>query len=343
MSFSNYIGKIEKVNNNFIFNMRKTPDLKAKYYLNIANPTIDNSFKQVFYMETEIAKSFLNSIIFPRKERIIKVTQLSSECSGELESYSRGSAIMDYLFLCRLEEINENFEEDEMELYLDDNELIVDIEMQIGINASLDNTYMKYLKKLISKYSTKKILILSLLFSPNSKNPRINQGNVITFGKEEFKKPGKIHKLDDCIIYQIHLNFCLKLLNEGNEIYLFNESQKLEETGKEWIKFLTMPIWCGSKMNRFYAFPPLDLLSFSDENIKTAIEILVYKEENPEYESEYERRENFINHIENFDNAVQKNEIYEKILQKHGIDYEEEVKKEMEKENKRTFKYPKKK
>ena len=195
MSFSNYIGKIEKVNNNFIFSMRKTPDLKAKYYLNIANPTIDNSFKQVFYMETEIAKSFLNSIIFPRKERIIKVTQLSSECSGELENYSRGSAIMDYLFLCRLEEINENFEEDEMELYLDDNELIVDIEMQIGINASLDETYMKYLKKLISKYSTKKILILSLLFSPNSKNPRINQGNVITFGKEEFKKPGKFHRL----------------------------------------------------------------------------------------------------------------------------------------------------
>ena len=67
------------------------------------------------------------------------------------------------------------------------------------------------------------------------------------------------------------------------------------------------------------------------------------KEENPEYESEYEIRENFINHIVNFDNAVQKNEIYKKILKKHGIDYEEEVKKEMEKTNKKSFKYPKKK
>ena len=65
MSFINYTGKVEPKGKKYLFRINGEPNITSYYFVNIANPTIDNAFKKVFYTENEITRSFLNSILFP--------------------------------------------------------------------------------------------------------------------------------------------------------------------------------------------------------------------------------------------------------------------------------------
>lgn len=343
MSFLNYTGIIEEFGQLYKFKMKYGSSIQDKYYLNIANPTIDNSFKRVFFQKV-IVRSCLNSIVFPNKYRIEEISLLPTESPGEVEYYGRGSIRFDCPLKCILNngktypKVNK---QDAFGLYIDDNEIIVDIEMQIGGKSNLDDIYMNYMKKLIMTYNTNKILILSLLYTPEVINPKNNKGNLVTFTKSELKNPGKFVQIfDDCIIYQLDLNYCMKLLNNNESVYLLNKSQILKETGKEWIKFLTIPIWCKSKKEKFFAFPPLERLSFNDDNVKSALKTLVDKSDNREYDSQYEARENFLKHFEEYENTKKENsnlreqiddvnkenERLKKLLESNGIRYKNKSK-----------------
>lgn len=247
MSFLDYSGEVDTEGLYYVFDMgeEKEPQ-KETYHLNIANPTIDNCFKKMFYSKSEITKSFLNSILFPKDKRITDITFLPTERPGEAESYAEGSIRMDCVCKCKLNplkrypKIKEG--DDALGVYSNDTELVIDIEMQIGLKQNQDDISMSYLRALCQQYEKNKILVLVLLYTPNSKNPRINKGNIIAYGKEEFKNPVNIKKREDCVIYQLDLNYCSKLMKNGKIIWILNKSHKFEKAGKEWIKLFTIPI-----------------------------------------------------------------------------------------------------
>ncbi len=59
------------------------------------------------------------------------------------------------------------------------------------------------------------------------------------------------------------------------------KSKYLTKNGKEWIKLLTMQIWCHHFQDEIYTFPNLEDLNFFQPQIKRALQIL--NVENPFY------------------------------------------------------------
>lgn len=312
MSFLDYTGEVDIKGKYYVFDMGEKKDsLEEAYHLNIANPTIDNCFKKIFYTKSEITKSFLNAVLFPKDERITDILFLPTERPGEAESYAQGSIRMDCVCKCKLHPIKKKYpkeeEEDDLGLYSNDTELIVDIEMQIGLKQNQDDVSMEYLRALCQQYEKNKILVLVLLYIPNIKNPRKNKGNIIAYGKEEFENPVIIKKRDDCIIYQMDLNYCDKLLKQGKELWILNEYQKFKEAGREWIKFFCIPIWCKPFKEKYYYFPPLDQLSFKDKNVKSALSLLA--DSDFFYEKNYIAQKNMEKMIEDYHKLKEDNDI----------------------------------
>lgn len=306
MSFLNFSGSNNKEGIYYVFDMEGEKPLKEAYRMEIADPTIDNSFKRVFYTKPEITKSFLNSLLFPRNERIKDLMFLPSECPGQAGSYSEGSIRMDCPCKCKLEPYKKypKIKTDNLlGLYYDDKEIIVDIEMQIGVKPNLDDTLMKYLRNLCHLNEINKILLLVILYTPGPRSARINKGYITSFGKEAFKSDVVIEKREDCIIYQLDLNYCYTMWETQRNIYLMNKIQKLENPGKEWIKFLSIPIWCSKSQEKYYHFPPLDHLVFKDDNIKTALSILADK--NWAYEKSFTNQKYMEQIIENYSKVTE--------------------------------------
>lgn len=311
MSFLDYTGKVDPEGIYYVFDMgEKVDPLEEAYHLNIANPTIDNCFKKIFYTKSEITKSFLNAILFPNDKRITDLKFLPTERPGEAESYAEGSIRMDCVCKCILKPLKKYPKEnlgDDLGLYSNDTELVVDIEMQIGLKPNQDDISMGYLRALCQQYEKNKILVLVLLYTPNIKNPRKNKGNIIAYGKEEFKNPVKIQKREDCIIYQLDLNYCAKLMEKGEDLWILNESQIFADAGKEWIKLFSIPIWCKQSKEKYYYFPPLDQLSFKDLNVKSALSLLANSDFS--YEKNYIDQKNMENLIEDYHKIKEDNDI----------------------------------
>ena len=56
-------------------------------------------------------------------------------------------------------------------------------------------------------------------------------------------------------IIKIDLNYCLKLLEDNKGIWILNSKNILNKDGEEWIKYLTIPLWCDKSDKGFYQFP----------------------------------------------------------------------------------------
>ena len=44
--------------------------------------------------------------------------------------------------------------------------------------------------------------------------------------QEIYKNPIEIIKKEDCIIYQLNLNYCYKKIKEGEDVYILNKNLK---------------------------------------------------------------------------------------------------------------------
>lgn len=96
-------------------------------------------------------------------------------------------------------------------------------------------------------------------------------------------------------------------MEEGSEIWILNKSQKIENSGKEWIKFFSIPIWCSPSNEKYYYFPPLDHISYEDENVKSALSLLA--ESNFSYEKNYIDQKNMEKIIEEYHSLKEDNDI----------------------------------
>ena len=337
MSFLKFTGKNEKENNYYVFGMdgykRKT---KYPEVIQIPSPITDNNFKQVFGKHEEIARSLLNSLLYPNSNDIIKVEYLPSELPGKIDEYpeeaklySLDSLRFDVLCKCKLnddkkeeeqiqgEDDDENDqikeedkdemidESDEYENYAKeiqkivdsekddqmektgkknkklknkrkkDNEkrIIVDLEMQIGYDIESTRKFIDYAKGLNLKYGGQ-IIVLSLAYR-GSQQPKKNKGFEISLQKTDFSDYKKVEKYGDYIIYQIDLDYCRKLISETKEnLWIINEKQIMNDSSKEWIKYLTLPLWCKSSKPYYYEFPPIEQKFFKTDSIYEAFLIL---------------------------------------------------------------------
>ena len=58
-----------------------------KIFMNIPKPITDTNFKQVFGKNPEIAKSLINSFLFPKTKKIKSIKYLSGELPGRIGAY----------------------------------------------------------------------------------------------------------------------------------------------------------------------------------------------------------------------------------------------------------------
>ena len=65
----------------------------------------------------------------------------------------------------------------------------------------------------------RKVMVLALVYDPSSLNPIKNQSSQISLAKELFSKKYKVvENFEDCVFYQIDLNFCYKMVSNNEKI-----------------------------------------------------------------------------------------------------------------------------
>ena len=339
MSFLDYSGEYSYENNEYKFLMKngdKNYSLVDKNYIAIADPTIDNTFKQIFALNKNITKSFLNALLYPNKDKINKIEFLSIEHPG-IGLYSTGAIRMDVVVKCYL---NEEKYEKENNSYdeKDKNTLIVDIEMQIGYKETNDKKFLKYIRILDKNYISKKVMVLALIFKLNKHEKNISSEISYTKNFYSTNYPKSI-KFDDCLIFQIDLNFCFKLICEKKNFYI-KENQYIKEKGKEWIKFLTIPNWCKMLNDGYFILPPLKKININDTQLLSAFEIL--KNQGIAYEKSFVDQNIFFDELIDYNNKQEEiKKLKEKIKKLNEVN--EELNLYIKKEIRKIRKIPKKK
>ena len=307
MSFLKYTGNSEiNEDGSCTFKMEKQNNLVDEDgYIEVTSPVIDNSFQQIFGHNENITKDLLNSIMYPKKDRIKELTFLSTNYAGEINAkYSLGFIRVDVLCRCDLYE-----DKDDKDL-----ELIVDLEMQIEFNKENTKRFINYLKTLYSNYETKKIIVLALVFR-DVPNPYVNKGSKIYLKESRIDWDEEINIFDEFPIYQIDISYCYNLIfKKGKSLWIMSEDKVLENKGKEWIKFFNIPNWCGYYKDNYYAFPTLKKILFESKEIPLALKILS-KVDKTQYEM----------HLYDWEERVKNFELFEKLNKEN-----EEQKKEIE-------------
>ena len=150
--------------------------------------------------------------------------------------------------------------------------------MQNGYDLDKSRKLIDYAKALNEKYG-KKIIVLYLAFK-GFPNPKKNKGFEISLAKTNLSDYKIIKKFDDYVIYQIDLDYCRTLIQKKkSKLWILNEKQVMNLSSKEWIKYLTLPIWCKSTEPYYYEFPPLEKNFFLTEYVYEAFVILSNQEE----------------------------------------------------------------
>ena len=152
-----------------------------KIFMNIPRPITDTNFKQVFGKNPEIAKSLINSSLFPKTKKIKSIKYLSGELPGRIGAYPEDVNTKDFDLLrvdilcrCILEEDDREEDSEGDSIITDnrniDNTYIIDLEMQIGFSIENTRRFLTYAKKLDLKYKDR-IIVLSLV-SKGSLKPK---------------------------------------------------------------------------------------------------------------------------------------------------------------------------
>lgn len=117
--------------------------------------------------------------------------------------------------------------------------------------------------------------------------------------------------------------FWFDLIDEGKDV-IINNNEKIVDAGKEWIKFLTIPLWCDRDLNdsKNYIIPLYTRKNFfCNKNIKKALDELVIF-----FSSYYIQNLNEIYSREKrikYAKLRAKVDKYKMLLKENNIDYEE--------------------
>ena len=349
MSFLNYTGEVQNVNYLYHFKYKNAVKESSYTSFNVADPTIDNNFKKIFSNE-KLLLNFLNEILFPESKEIVKVQYTKTEFPGISGRHSIGSKRIDVGCKCFCKNpLNQNFmnEEDEIpskilieegssniseaknEAEEEENAILIDLEMQIGYSEKNTERFMKYISHIDSNIISKKKIWIVALTLRKAKYPEKDKSSIICYEKKSLQDCISLKAYDDYLIIDIDLNYCLKMIWGGTPFWIINEKNKINENGIEWIKLLTLPIWCSSLKEGFYILPNIDKKNFFiNKNIKEAILILsnpgpfygTYIIDEREYRKQIEERElkerKYEELIKNLQETIKANSLkYEAIIE----------------------------
>lgn len=263
MSFLSYTGDVEKINDDcYSFKMANNTKIIHDRYIEVISPVIDISFTKILGENKTISRCFLNSMIYPNNERIEDIEFLPTEVPGfNYFRYNLDYIRNDVLCKCYLKEDEED----------DDFQLLIDIQMQIHPNKDESNKLLNYLQNI---YKNEKIIGLVLIFN-NVYNIYKNKGIKSSTEILKCKPNNKIIINKEFPIFRIDISKCyMSLFQRKENIWISNEKNILKNKGKEWIKFWSIPNWCGFFRKSYYLLPPLESKYFESDEIIAALRIL---------------------------------------------------------------------
>ena len=339
-SFLEYTGKVSSDNYFYYFQMEKHIKKNNKYknevfkicsssYTEIFDPTIDNAFKYIFNQKAIIIK-LLNDLLFPKKDKIKDVEFTKNDLFGQFGGkHEIGSKRVDLALKFKLyEECEENLtnvisdhNDSKMDLYdgnIKKEDLVNDLEMQLDFNNKNSERFIRYVHYIDANILSKKIWLIALIYS--SEDNEHNKSSNVNYEEKKLLNQRMIREYTNHFIFEIDLNFFYKMMMKNEKIWILNKNDFLTDKGKEWIKLMTIPMWCKSYRRGFYAFPDLNEMKFTEKEVQNVLLILGQK--NPLYQT-------YI-----YDSmCLEKEEKEFKELKKQNEKMEKDIKK-LEKENK---------
>ena len=271
MSFLGFTGKHRKRAEKYIFEMKNGKKITSKFSSSICNPTYDNSFKNIFCGKKIALKSMLNSILFPKSKLIERIEYSQTYFAGKTSikrRYGFGSKSIDIGCKCFLKKNNG--------LKIKNDILLIDIEMQIGFSDETEKRFIDYANKIRVDSNYEDTWVVSFILKEN-----INKNNKIRLNKVDSEGAVNVKQYQSIKLIEISLNYCMSLIEENKEIEILT-GEKLGVDGKEWIKLLSLPIWCQADDIRddVYILPKISKKNFiSCKPLKKAIEEIIYKRE----------------------------------------------------------------
>ena len=337
--FLNYSGVAEYKNNNYKFKMKDGSQISSCNFLKLYNPTFDNIFKKVFKNEA-ILLNFLNDLLFPKEKKIGKILIINTNFAGPYLKYSKGSVNLDICCKCFFKKENDSNNSINIFDFNVECDLVVDIEMQRITKDSPSQRFIKYISYIDANIACKKICSLVLLIAPkdkkiinNSSNKRKeNNSSNIKYIKKSIPKYKEITEYENRIIIEVDLNYCYYLIEKQKEMWIVDKKSVLTKCGKEWIKLLTMQLWCQACEKEVYIFPWTNNLSFHQPQVEEAIQTLCQDE--PFYSSIIEQELSNESNEEKIKELMKENEFQKKELQEKDKLLKEAYK-ELEKYKKR--------
>lgn len=281
-NFLDYTGKVKQNNGYYEFEMNDSSIIKSVNYLKAYNPTFDNLFKKVFRDE-KILLNFLNDLLYPKEKKIKSVIILNTNFNGPYGKNGVGAINLDMFCACIFDK--DTTKENKSTNSINSSEassifncnkkydLVVDIEMQRVLTESPTKRFLKYMSYIDSGILKEKALIIVLVIK-NSIGQTDNISAEINYSKKSIPRYKIRKEYDDNIIIEIDLNHCFNLIEKKKEIWILDKDKNLTKKGKEWIKLLTLQIWCQSFQEEIYSLPNLENLYFFQPQIKTALQYL---------------------------------------------------------------------
>ena len=118
-----------------------------------------------------------------------------------------------------------------------------------------------------------KVLIIVLLIKIFDEEKKSNFPK-INYVKKSVPKYKTLTEYGKHSIIEVVLNNCYNLIESKKELWIVDENNTLTKKGKEWIKLLTMQIWCDTISAETNALPNLEYLNFFQPQAKNALKIL---------------------------------------------------------------------
>lgn len=296
MNFLDYIGlyyDYPQDKNKYQFAFRNNSYLLSEYY-SIVPPVYDVGFKKIFSYSNEgikIVADFLNSLLYPVSQSIIRLEYLSKEIlSNSHIKYNKGTRIVDNAYLALINQYDTNGN-----IYT--KKVILDVEMQKGnFGDSFNERCFDYGTGLRNGHNFQETWVIALCFE-KVKNPSYDKGSNTYITKELNMDKTKV-KMNYVKIFEIYLN---QLYNTQNPESVIS-GELIGIKGKEWIKLFCVPLWCTPKEKDDINYCIPHDISFVGKEIQIAIYILsniddiersrtkiLLREEQKQLEEEYKK------------------------------------------------------
>ena len=131
--------------------------------------------------------------------------------------------------------------------------------MQIEVGFVKKEDYSKrfidYANQIYASEKVGKVYVIALVLSPKNLSRIKSNSSKTSLTEKSIPKFSTIKEYDLMTIIKIDLNYCLKLLEDNKGIWILNSKNILNKDGEEWIKYLTIPLWCDKSDNGCYQFP----------------------------------------------------------------------------------------